>query len=135
MNNFFRKTRRHFLPCEDTADGSQLSCGGNIFFQLNKEELSLHATMDLVGPSRQALHVQSSSDDSRLLTTPHRTQRGGGRRRGSGQERLGDGKMRQWSRRLRGVRGLTGFGAVLFGSRWRITRGVGDGGIAWLAVG
>ena len=43
------------------------------FFQLNKEELSLRATMDLVGPSRQALHVQSSSDDSRLLTTPHRT--------------------------------------------------------------
>ena len=38
----------------------------------NKEELSLRATMDLVGPSRQALHVQSSSDDSRLLTTPHR---------------------------------------------------------------
>ena len=34
------------------------------FFQLNKEELSLRATMDLVGPSRQALHVQSSSDDS-----------------------------------------------------------------------
>ena len=46
------------------------------FFQLNKEELSLRATMDLVGPSRQALHVQSSSDDSRLLTTPHRVQRG-----------------------------------------------------------
>ena len=38
------------------------------FFQLNKEELSLCATMDLMGPSRQALHVQSSSDDSRLLT-------------------------------------------------------------------
>ena len=52
------------------------------FFQLNKEELSLRATMDLVGPSRQALHVQSSSDDSRLLTTPHRAQRGGGRLQG-----------------------------------------------------
>ena len=39
----------------------------------------MRATMDLVGPSCQALHVQSSSDDSRLLTTPHRTQRGGGR--------------------------------------------------------
>ena len=34
----------------------------------------MHATMDLVGPSRQALQVQSSSDDSRLLTM----QRGGG---------------------------------------------------------
>ena len=67
--------------------------------QLNKEELSLRATMDLVGPSLQALHVQSSSDDSRLLTTPHRAQRGGGRgeapdgndpemgRRGSGSPR------------------------------------------------
>ena len=106
MNNFFRKTRRHFLLCEDTAGGSQLSGGGNIFFQLNKEELSLRATMDLVGPSRQALHVQSSSDDSRLLTTPHRTQRGGGRQRGPGRERLGDGKTRQWSHRLRGGEGL-----------------------------
>ena len=60
------------------------------FFQLNKEELSLRATMNLVGPSRQALHVQSSSDDSRLLTTltsPHRTQQGGGRRRGLGRQR------------------------------------------------
>ena len=57
------------------------------FFQLNKEELSLHATMDLVGPSRQALHVQSSSDDSRLLTmlnTPRRAHQDGGRRRGPG---------------------------------------------------
>ena len=41
--------------------------GEETFFQLNKEELSLRATMDLVGPSRQALHVQSSSDDSHLL--------------------------------------------------------------------
>ena len=29
----------------------------------------MHATMDLVGPSRQALHVKSSSEDSHLLTT------------------------------------------------------------------
>ena len=27
----------------------------------------MHATMDLVGPSRQALHVQSSSNDSCFL--------------------------------------------------------------------
>ena len=72
----------------------------------NKEELSLRATMDLVGPSRQALHVESSSDHSRLLTTLHRTQRGDGRQRGLGRERLRDGKMRQWSRRLRGGEGL-----------------------------
>ncbi len=82
------------------------SRGSIHFFQLNKEELSLRATMDLVGPSRQALHVQSSSDDSRLLTTPHRSQRGGGRRQGPGRERLGDGKTRPWSRRLRGGEGL-----------------------------
>ena len=50
------------------------------FFQLNKEELSLHATMDIVGPSRQALHIQSSSDESRLLTTPRRVEQGSGRR-------------------------------------------------------
>ena len=89
-NVFFART--HFLECEDVAGGSQQSGGKRFlpntvarpvgpscqgeetFFQLNKEELSLHATMDLVGPSRQALHVQSSSDDSCLLTTPHRTQ-------------------------------------------------------------
>ena len=76
------------------------------FFQLNKEELSLRATMDLVGPSRQDLHVQSSSDDSRLLTTPCRAQRGDGGRRGPGQERLGDGKTRQWSHRLGGGEGF-----------------------------
>ena len=48
---------------EDVAGGSQLSEGGNIFL-LNKEGLSLHAAMDLMQP----LHVQSSSDESRLLT-------------------------------------------------------------------
>ena len=74
--------------------------------QLNKEELSLRATMDLIGPSRQALQVQSSYDDSRLFTTPHRAQRGGGRRRGPGRERLGDGKTRQWSHRLSEGEGL-----------------------------
>ena len=79
---------------------------GKHFFQLIKEELSLRTTMELMGPSRQAFDVWSSSDDSRLLTTPHRTQRGGGRRRGPERERLGDGKMQQWSRRLRGGEGL-----------------------------
>ena len=72
------------------------SCQGEeIFFQLNKEELSLRTTMDLVGPSRQALHIQSSSYDSRLLTTPHRAQRGSGQQRVPERERLGDGKTRQ----------------------------------------
>ena len=58
----------------------------------NKEELSLRATMDLVGPCRQALHVQSSSDDSRMLTTPRRAHRGDGRQRGPRLERPGDGE-------------------------------------------
>ena len=58
----------------------------------NKEELSLRATMDLVGPSRQALHVQSSSDDSCMLTTPRRAHRGDGRWQGPRLERLGDGE-------------------------------------------
>ena len=62
------------------------------FFQLNKEELSLRATMDLVGPSRQALHVQSSSDDSWLLTMlPNRA------------ERTQTGTTRRWGRRGSGV--------------------------------
>ena len=81
--------RRHFLACKDIAGGSDLSAGGTFFREIqkpiprtvrNKEELSLRATMDLMGPSRQALHVQSSSDDSRMLTTPRRAHRGGGRR-------------------------------------------------------
>ena len=51
--------RRHFLACEDIAGGSDLSAGGTFFSQntealptysprtvRNKEELSLHATMD-----------------------------------------------------------------------------------------
>ena len=119
-NGFFRITRRHFLPCEDIAGGSQLSGGGTNFSRnkdtlpcvqryslwvrpdswgghffreiqkpfprtmRNKEELSLRATMDLVGPNRQALHVQSSFDDSCLLTMPRRGHQGGGRRRGLG---------------------------------------------------
>ena len=103
------------------------------FFQLNKEELSLRATMDLVGPSCQALHVQSSFNDSRLLTTPHRAQRGDGRRLGPGRERLVYGKTRQWSRRRRGVGNLTGSDVGWAYTRQRIT-----GGAEWrdgLAVG
>ena len=56
--------------CEDIAGGSDLSAGGTFFSRntealpmysarivRNKEELSLPATMDLVGPSHQALNV------------------------------------------------------------------------------
>ena len=94
MNIFFRKTRRHFLPCEIQWPVRWVPAvrWRNNYFPRNKEELSLRATMDLVGPSRQALHVQSSFDDSRLLTTPHRTQRGGGRWRGLGRGQRGAGE-------------------------------------------
>ena len=93
--------------CKDISSGSDLSAGGMFFSRntealptysprtvRNKEELSLCATMDLVGPNRQALHVQSSSDDSRMLTMPGRAHRGGGRRRGPRLEQPGDGEDR-----------------------------------------
>ena len=82
----------------------------------NKEELSLRATMDLVGPSRQALHVQSSSDDSRMLTTPRRAHRGSGRRRGLGRERHGgreDSAVVSYAEGSMTVRGFTGSSAVV----------------------
>ena len=106
MNIFFAKQGGTSFRAKIQPVGPNCQVEESFSFQLNKEELSLRATMDLVGPSRQVLHVQSSSDDSRLLTTPHRAQRGGGRRRGPGRERLGDWKTRQWSRRLRGGEGL-----------------------------
>ena len=105
MNNFFAKEGGTSFRAKIQPVGPRCQVE-ETFFQLNKEELSLRATMDLVGPSCQALHVKSSSDDSRLLTTPHRAQRGGGRRRGPGRERLRDGKTRQWHRKLRGGEGL-----------------------------
>jgi hypothetical protein len=61
----------------------------------------MRASMDLVRPHCQPLHVQFSFDDSRLLTTlttPRRALQGGGRRRGPGRQRAGDGKTLQWSR-------------------------------------
>ena len=74
------------------------------FFQLNKEELSLRATMDLVGPSHQALHVQSSFDDSRLLTI--RTERSEAMDNGEAPDgnNMEVGKTRQLFPTWRGVR-------------------------------
>ena len=80
MNNFFAKQGGISFRVKIQPVGPSCQVQETFFFQLNKEELSLRATMDLMGPSHEALHVQSSSDDSRLLTTLHRTQRGGGRR-------------------------------------------------------
>ena len=106
-------TVRHFLACEDVAGGSQQSGGKHFFckirwpvrwvpavrwrnnyFARNKEALPCCGR----GPSCQPLHVQSTSDGSRSMTTltrPRREHHGGGRRRG-----LGRGTT--WSRGRRG---------------------------------
>ena len=103
-------TVRHFLACEDVAGGSQQSGGESFFreirwpvrwvpavrwrnhyFPRNKEALPCCGH----GPSCQPLHVQYSSDESRLLTTltmPRREHQGGGRRRGLGRGRRGAGE-------------------------------------------
>ena len=66
----------------------------------------MHASMGMVHPHCQPLQVQSSSDDSHLLTmltTPCRAH-----------PDWNDpemGKTRQWSRRWRGVGNFTGSGA------------------------
>ena len=104
-NRFFART--HFLVCEDVAGGSQQSGGKRFFHEIrwpvrwvpavrwrnhyfprNKEALPCCGR----GPSCQPLHVQSTSDGSRSLTTlamPRREHQGGGRRRGLGRERHG----------------------------------------------
>ena len=103
-------TVRHFLACEDVAGGSQQSGGKRFFreirwpvwwvptvrwrnhyFPRNKEALPCCGR----GPSCQPLHVQSTSDGSRsltTLTTPRREHQGGGRRRGLGRGRRGAGE-------------------------------------------
>ena len=63
----------------------------NNYFHHNKEALPC----DCRGPSCQPLHIQYSSDGSRsltTLTTSRREHQGGGRRRGLGRGRLGDGE-------------------------------------------
>ena len=123
-------TFRHFLACKDVAGGSQQS-GGNIFFReirwpvrwvpavrwrnnyfaRNKEALPCCGR----GPSCQPLHVHSTSDGCRsltTLTTPRRGHQGGGRRRGLGRDDSEPGKTQQWMPTRRGVRGFTGLTAV-----------------------
>ena len=102
-NHFFART--HFLACEDVAGGSQQSGGRNTvarpmgptvrwrnnYFARNKEALPCCGR----GPSCQPLHVQSTSDGSRsltTLTTPRREHQGGGRWRGLGRGRRGAGE-------------------------------------------
>ena len=103
-------TIRHFLACEDVAGGSQQSGGNDFFakywwpvrwvpavrwrnnyFSRNKEALPCGCR----GPSCKPLHVQSTSDGSRsltTLTTPRQEHHGGGRRRGLGRGRHGAGE-------------------------------------------
>ena len=60
----------------------------NTYFACNKEALPCCGC----GPSCQPLHIQSTSDRSRsltTLTTPRREHQGGGRRRGLGRGRRG----------------------------------------------
>ena len=103
-------TVRHFLVCEDVAGGSH-QLGGKYFFReirwpvrwvpavrwrnhyfpRNKEALPCWGH----GPSCQPLHVQSTSDGSRsltTLTTPRQEHNGSGRRRGLGRGRRGAGE-------------------------------------------
>ena len=99
---FFART--HFLACEDVAGGSQqsgakrffakyggpsdgslLSGGGIIILRVKRR----HFLACGRGPRCQPLHVQSTSDACRSLTTltrPRREHQGGGRRRGQGRE-------------------------------------------------
>ena len=63
----------------------------NNYFPHNKEALPCC----IRGPSCQPLHIQSTSDGSRSLTTlstPHREHQGGGRRRGLGSGQHGAGE-------------------------------------------
>ena len=57
-----------FLACEDVAGRSQQSGGETLFFRVKR--MQLHACVHGRGASPlSASHIQSSSDDSRLLTT------------------------------------------------------------------
>ena len=117
-NHFFART--HFLVCEDLAGRSQQSGGKHFFreiqwpvqwvpivrwryhyFPRNKEALPCCGR----GPSCQPLHVQSTSDGSRsltTLTTSCREHQGGGRRRGLGRGRRGAGEDAAVEARARG---------------------------------
>ena len=83
-NVFFAKYR-------GTFSGSQMSGGGIIILRVIRR----HFLACGRGPSCQPLHVQSTSDGSRSLTTltmPRREHQGGGRRRGLGRGRCGAGE-------------------------------------------
>ena len=108
--HFLCVIRRHFLACEDSwwvrqvsgghvfftkyrgpSGGSQMSGGGIIVLRVIRS----HFLVCGHGPSCQPLHIQSTSDVSRsltTLTTLRREHHGGGRRRGLGRGRRGAGE-------------------------------------------
>ena len=96
------------------SGGSPLSGGGIIILRVIRR----HFLACGRGPSHQPLHVQSTSDACRSLTTltrPHREHQGGGRRRGLGRERHGareDSAVVSHAEGSMTVRGFTGPSAV-----------------------
>ena len=127
---FLCAIRRHFLACQDIVGGTDLSAEGNFFHKIQRPSggsqmsggriiiLRVIRTHFLVcgrGPSCQPLHVQSTSDGCRsltTLTTPCESTRAvddGEAYKGNDTE---PGKTRQWLPTQWGVRGLTGSAAV-----------------------
>ena len=72
-----------FMKYRGPSGGSQMSYGGIIILHVIRR----HFLACGRGPSCRPLHVQSTSDACRLLTTPRREHQGGGRRRGLGRGR------------------------------------------------
>ena len=84
----------------------------------------MHVTMDLVGPSCQALHVQSSSDDSFVdHAAPNAARRWTTARPQTGTTRRWENAAVE-SQIERSRRVITGSVAAWGCSRWRITGGV-----------
>ena len=112
--HFLCVIRRHFHVCEDIAGGSQMSGGGIIILRVIRR----HFLACGRGPSCRPLHVQSTSDACRSLTTltrPRQEHQGGGRRRGLGRERHGgreDSAVVSHAEGSTTVRGFTGSSAV-----------------------
>ena len=106
-NVFFAKYRGPF-------GGSLMSGGGIIILRVIRR----HFLACGRGPSCRPLHVQSTSDACRSLTTltrPRREHQGGGRRRGLGRERHGgreDSAVVSHAEGSTTVRGFTGSSAV-----------------------
>ena len=137
--------RRHFLACEDIAGGSGLSAAVTFFHEIQRpfrwvpdvrwtNHYFAHnkEAFPCVRPCTQLwpLHVQSTSDASRSLTTltrPGREHQGGGRRRGLGRERHGgreDSVVVSHAEGSTTVRGFTGSYAVAGEQQVWVSRGI-----------